>query len=873
MSTIRKGTISKGTISTGFAFKSELAVTGELKFNLLGDYGFTPSENAAPSALLLSGTISSGSASGAVTFTLDDNANGRISIASTGDKTFSISTTGVGFNHSTSPSHPFKVRAVDSDGDVITKSGTITLTDVDNAPTITATNFAGNRNNFHADVLPGVAIAGGNGNELRSISTDKQTVFTLSGSQADDHLLIPDTDGLGAVVTAKRIIPHGGTDNAEFGPSGVETPAAGDATYTAEEKGDTDTDTSTAKTLTSFANLSGQNSLTLEPDVNTSTFPSTGLTASAVLPTATHSHRFNFDPSRLTDFHTKFSVSVLNGAVSRRAGQTLTHNTSLNVVAMATLWGGVPMDMSFLRSPSSTDEHVYAVVYGGGNTTSPSGHPNDPAGGSGSCINLTDDSMILEQIPAVASKTNAFSVGAGPKITVGAGGGGDSFGNTISGIDNPTINMYVGDAFTITNSAHATKAIYVKTEVVGGTALGLPTDSSVTDNGTGTVVFTPVSKGIYYYVDATDSRNYGIIQVHSRDIRNPFKSGTPVAVTNVDNNQGNLGGMDNVSLTVARLFYVRNKYQHSGNESDAGRISLHTTKAGAEHTSETLDRLDLTSTTSGQTSTHIGIALRPVVYKPYTLNFVDTLAPTFISGTSSTIVAGATSAGTVVYTANATDDGSGVSSYGLTNNTSGLSLSIGSSSGEVTLTSSATIVANQTYSFDVTATDGAGNAVAQSVTLTGGATGSTHTGTRGIYSGPFPYAGYGYWDASHSSATPKGSMNPVTTSVFSGATIRSVHAAHASSEGGNARYRLEVTIEGNYTGSGSNPGTDVTITIGGTSQTVTFANADSVFHNSGSGYGYTQWKFYQSSTEPGSGTVWGKLKAASNGDNFTVVFT
>lgn len=870
MSTIRKGTISKGTISTGFAFKSELAVTGELKFNLLGDYDFTPSENATPNALLLQGTISSGSSSGAVTFTLDDDAEGRISIASTGNKTFSLATTGVGFNHSTSPSHTFKVRAVDSDGDIITRSGTIVLTDVDNAPTITATDFAGNRNNFHADVLPGVAIAGGNGNELRSISTDKQSVFTLSGSQADDHLLIPDTDGLGAVVTAKRIIPHGGSANTEFGPTGVETPAAGDATYTAEEKGDADTDTSTAKTLTSFHNLSGQNSLTLEPDVNTTGFTGTGLTASAVLPTGTGSPRFMFDPLRLTDFHTKFSVAVLTGGVSRRAGQTLTHNTSINVVAMATRWNAIPFDMSFLSSPSSTHEHVYAVVYGGGNTTSPSGHPNNPAGGSGSCVDTSDDSMLLEQIPVAVSKTNAFSVGAGPKITVDAGGGGDSFGNTISGIDNPTINMYVGDTFTITNSAHATKAIYVKTEVVGGTALGLPTDSSVTDNGTGTVVFTPVSKGIYYYVDATDSRNYGIIQVHSRDIRNPFKSGTPVAITNVDNNQGDLGGMDNISLTIPLFYYVRNKYQHSGNESDAGRISLHTTKAGAENNT---NRLDITGTTSGQTSTYIGIALRPVTYKPYTLNFVDTIAPTFISGTSSTILVGTASAGTVVYTANATDTGSGVSSYGLTNNTSGLSLSINSSSGEVSLTSSATIVNNQTYSFDVTATDGAGNTSTRSVTLTGGTASSTHTGTRGIYSGPFPYAGYGYWDASHSSATPRGGMNPVTTSVFSGATIRSVHAAHASSELGSNKFRFEITIEGDYTGAGSNPGTDVTITIGGQSQTLTFANATSVTHNSGSGYGFTIWKFNQSSVEPGSGTVWGKLKAANNGDNFTVVFT
>jgi hypothetical protein len=533
---------------------------------------------------------------------------------------------------------------------------------------------------------------------------------------------------------------------------------------------------------------------------------------------------------------------------------------------MAARYKTVPSDLSFLSSPTSTDESFYAIVYAGGNSASPSGHPNNPAGGSGSCVDTSDDSMLLEQTPVVVSKTNAFSVGAGPKITVDAGGGGDSFGNTISGIDNPTINMYVGDTFTITNSAHATKAIYVKTEVVGGTALGLPTDSSVTDNGTGTVVFTPVSKGIYYYVDATDSRNYGIIQVHSRDIRNPFKSGTPVAINNVSQLQGSI--MTNVSSSQSRLFYVRNKYQHSGNESDAGRITLHGTKAGAENDT---GKLDITATTGGQNNNYVGIVLRPVAFKPYTINVVDTIAPTFTSSATGTVAEGAKSSGTVIYTAQATDDGSGVSSYGLTNNTSGLSLSINSSSGEVSLTSSATIVANQTYSFDVTATDGAGNTATQSVTLTGATSSSSHNATRGIYSGPFPYAGYGYWDASHSSATPKGTMSPVTTSVFNNSVIRSVHAAHASSEIGNAQYRFEVTIEGNYTS--SNPGTSCSITIGGTSQTLLFANVSSSFHNSSSGYGYTVFRFNQSSTEPASTTVWGKLKAASNGDAFTVVFT
>jgi len=866
MSTIRKGTISKGTISTGFAFKSELAVTGELKFNLLGDYGFTPSENVAPSTSLLSGTISSGSASGAVTFTLDDNANGRISIASTGDKTFSISTTGVGFNHSTSPSHTFKVRAVGSDGAIISRTGTIVLTDVDNAPTITATDFAGNRNNFHADVLPGVAIAGGNGNELRSISTDKQSVFTLSGSQADDHLLIPDTDGLGAVVTAKRIIPHGGSDNTEFGPSGVETPAAGDATYTAEEKGDTDTDTSTAKTLTSNANLSGSSTVVIQPDVAANSYFSTGFSASSVLESAGGSHTYHYDSNRATNFNTKFFINYNNGQIARRSGQTIQHGDTFSVVAQAArfkVW--TPADISELQNPGADDESFYSILYVGGFTSS-AGH--SPA------IDLTNDTFMLEEVPVAVSKTNAFSVGSGPKITVSSGGGGDSFGNTISGIDNPTINMYVGDTFTITNSAHATKEIYVKTEVVGGTTLGLPTDSSVTNNGSASVAFTPVSKGVYYYVDATDSRNYGIIQVHSRDIRNPFKTGTPVVATNLTIYQGSV--ISNVSPTQGRLLYVRNVYQDTGNESDAGKISLHTTKSGAEANNS---RLDITSTTGGQTQSFVGMILRPVAYRNITFNVQDTIAPSFTSSATTSLIEGLKADTSTLYNAAATDAGTGVSSYSIVANTSGLNLEIGQyqSPGNVTFDGAQTITAGQTYSLTVRATDGAGNSTDQAVTITGTSASTTHFVTHGINSPVNGVHRYGYSGQEYSAlSSATGSISPnVNVSGFSASTkIVACYMHESNYNGYNAsgadRYRFYITFTGDHRNNSNK--NQIVVTSGSTSQTFTFASAStetysSAYYQSDGGFTRYTWNF----SNPTSGnSIWDVIANLSGGSQWSI---
>ena len=234
-STIKRGQLTRGVATKGLIFESEFAVTGELKFNLLGDYDFTPSENVAPSTSLLSGTISSGSASGAVTFTLDNNAEGRISIASTGDKTFSLSTTGHGFNHSIQTSYPFKVRAVDSAGDIITRSGTINVTDVDNSPTVTSSlTDCAYVQGVHPRTGIGLGTASGRIRVLTTASGQRST-YSISGARELGTWIVPDVDGEGASVYLNRVTQpgQGGTESAAL--------TAGDRTFTVSHKGDDST--------------------------------------------------------------------------------------------------------------------------------------------------------------------------------------------------------------------------------------------------------------------------------------------------------------------------------------------------------------------------------------------------------------------------------------------------------------------------------------------------------------------------------------------------------------------------------------------------------------------------------------------------------
>ena len=97
---------------------------------------------------------------------------------------------------------------------------------------------------------------------------------------------------------------------------------------------------------------------------------------------------------------------------------------------------------------------------------------------------------------------------------------------------------------------------------------------------------------------------------------------------------------------------------------------------------------------------------------------LDEVAPTITSGDTATSLIEDTGAGQVIYTATATDnnDVSDGVSYSLAAGADS-ALSINAQSGEVTLSDNPDYETNSSYSFDVVATDTAGNASQQAVTL------------------------------------------------------------------------------------------------------------------------------------------------------------
>ncbi|MDP2549453.1 cadherin repeat domain-containing protein, partial [Oceanobacter sp. 4_MG-2023] len=95
------------------------------------------------------------------------------------------------------------------------------------------------------------------------------------------------------------------------------------------------------------------------------------------------------------------------------------------------------------------------------------------------------------------------------------------------------------------------------------------------------------------------------------------------------------------------------------------------------------------------------------------VNDLDEVAPAFTSGSTATAIDENSGENTVIYTA-ATDDATAV--YSLSGADAGL-FSINSATGEVTLLADANYETKSSYSFTVTATDGAGNFTNQAVTL------------------------------------------------------------------------------------------------------------------------------------------------------------
>ncbi|WP_253585436.1 beta strand repeat-containing protein [Aeromonas caviae] len=102
------------------------------------------------------------------------------------------------------------------------------------------------------------------------------------------------------------------------------------------------------------------------------------------------------------------------------------------------------------------------------------------------------------------------------------------------------------------------------------------------------------------------------------------------------------------------------------------------------------------------------------------VNNLDEVAPTITSGTTASAIGENSGAGQVVYTVTSTDSGdiaTGITSYSLKAGADAALFSINAATGAVTLTGNSDYETKASYSFTVVATDAAGNASEQVVTL------------------------------------------------------------------------------------------------------------------------------------------------------------
>ena len=165
--------------------------------------------------------------------------------------------------------------------------------------------------------------------------------------------------------------------------------------------------------------------------------------------------------------------------------------------------------------------------------------------------------------------------------------------------------------------------------------------------------------------------------------------------------------LSNDARNTGTVKYFRYTVQDGETDSDGIAIPANALALGS-----TLGVTDTITDTAGNNATTITSAA-VAANSAYS---IDNTAPAFSSGATATAIAENSAAGQVVYTAVATDSAATLS-YSLKVGNDASAFSINSSTGAVTLTGSPDFEAKPSYSFTVIATDAAGNASEQAVTL------------------------------------------------------------------------------------------------------------------------------------------------------------
>jgi len=294
----------------------------------------------------------------------------------------------------------------------------------------------------------------------------------------------------------------------------------------------------------------------------------------------------------------------------------------------------------------------------------------------------------------------------------------------------------------------------------------------------------------------------------------------------------------------------------------------------------------VTATKSGQ----------PTATKNVTIgvNNLDDTAPTITSGATATAIAENSGAGQVIYTVTA-DDSSDISG-GVTFSKSGTDqshISIDSTTGAVTLTANPDFETKSSYSFNVIATDAAGNNSTQAVTLAitddTSDNGIQHTIThlsQCIQGSSTPYTEangfclYGaHWTGNSNTGSYRGgsSVSPDHNSIWGSKGANNANMIQdlcftTSNYGGYSssqpsRHRFTVHVAGNH----SNNPTNWSVTPNpGVSETFNKADLDINTYQSNGAHFY-EWNL--GATVPASGTAWHDAKNFTNGNTWTTTFT
>ncbi len=724
---------------------SERAVT--LAVNDLDEVAPTVTSSATATAIAESSgsgqvvytatSTDAGDVSGGVSYSL--KASGDHALFTINAATGAVTLTG-NPDHETKASYAFTVVATDAAGNSSERAVTLAVNDLDEvAPTVTsgATATATDENSGAGQVV------------YTATSTDTGDVsggVSYSLKAVDDHALFTINAATGAFTLTGN--PDHETKSS-YAFTVVATDAAGNATEQAVSLAVDDLD-EVAPTVTSGATATAidENSGAGQV-VYTATSTDSG-------DVATGSTSYSL---KTTGDHTLFTIDAATGAVTLTGSPDHETKSSYAFTVVATDAAGNSNERSVTLAVNDLDEVAPTIT-------------------SSATATALDENSGAGQVVYIATSTDAGDVSGGVSYSLKASGDHALF----------TINAATGAVTLTGNPDHETQSAYAFT-VVATDAAGNATEQAVSltvndldevapsftsgttataiaeNSGAGQVVYTAtstdsgdVSGGVIYSLKAVGDHALFTINAATGAVTltgNPDHETKPsyaftVVATDAAGNAAEqavslaVNDLDEVAPTVTSGATAAAIDENSGagqvvytaTSTDTGDVATGSTsyslKATGDHALFTINAATGAVTLTGNPDheTQSAYAFTVVATDAagnateqavsLAVNDFDEVAPTVTSGATATVVAENSGAGQVVYTASSTDTGdvaTGSTSYSLKAVDDHALFSINAATGAVTLTGNPDHETQSAYAFTVVATDAAGNATEQAVSL------------------------------------------------------------------------------------------------------------------------------------------------------------